>query len=216
MALTNDEVLRCKLACGYNVVGVGAEAYGLDGFVALFDRAIQPYLSDPTTTCTTPVTAAPAGATVQLTLASNPPVVGNTVQPLAIAQGSSIVVDVGPAQESSVVQVLSGLTLWCQLSNAHGVNGAYPVRPKGAEQPIRDLLTRLDTIDAQLSSTAIVAAGTKQVDEVSLYASESMGRRGRTLDRFDSLISQRLQARRDLCLALGLPYLPDLRRGRST
>ena len=215
MGLTNDEVLRCKAECSYNVVGVGAEAYaGIEGYVAMFDRAIQPYLIDYSTTCSTMVTASTSGAVVSLTLASNPSVSGNTSQPLAFAQGSNISVDVGPNQELSVIQTIAGLTITCLLFNAHGVNGAFPIRYRGAEQFVRDIFARIDTINAQLTGSAIQTAGIQQVDEVKIYANQR-GRRGSTTDRFGSLIEQRLQARRDLCLLLGIPYLLDYRRGSS-
>lgn len=213
--LTTDEILRAKAECGYNTVGIGAEAYaGLDGYVALFDKAIKPYLIDFSTTSSTVVSAASGGATVPITLAGNPAVTGDSTQSLAFIQGSNITVDVGPNQELSVIQNLSGLVATCQLSNAHGVNGSYIVRLRGGEQFVRDIFARIDTINGQLTSSAIQTAGIQQVDEVKIYASQR-GRRGSTMDRFASLIEQRTQARRDLCLLLGIPYLLDYRRGGS-
>jgi hypothetical protein len=215
--LTNDEILRIKGACGYNVVGVGAEAYSsLEGYVALFDRAIQPYLIDYSTTCSTVVVAAASGATVPITLASNPTVTGNNVQSLAFATGSNIVVDVGPNQEFTVIQNLSGLVAIVQLFNAHGSLATYPVEPKGAEYQVRAYLSRLDTINTLLDSRAPVVAGLQEaVGDAKFYGSESGGRRGRVRNNFDDLIAQRLTARRDLCGLLGIPYLPDMRQGDS-
>jgi hypothetical protein len=211
--LTNGEVLRIKSMTGYNVTGIGASLY--IEYMAVFDQAIQPYLIDLSTSCSTMVTASPApGATVALTLTSNPTVPGNNVQPLAFVQGESIVVDVGPNVEFSEIQVISGLTIWAQLSLAHGVNGAYPIKPKGAEYVIRNYMHRYDVIDAQLTAYAPLMAGVQEVvGDVKLYQSERAGRRGTTLDKHGSLISQRTQVKRDLCAALGIPFLNDARAG---
>lgn len=209
VALRTDEILRIKGECGYNVTSVGGEAYALGGYVALFDKVIQPYLVDLGTTSTTVVVASSLGAFATLTLASNPAATGNVTQPLAFTVGSNVVVDVGTAAENSTITVLSGLTAMCLLFNAHGTNGVYPVVLKGAEQFIRDYLTRIDIINAQLN-LAPLQGGVKKVDEVELFGSSG---RTKTKDRFESLVAQRLQARRDLCLALGIPYLPDARRG---
>lgn len=215
--LTNDEILRLKGACGYNVVGIGAEFYSsLEGYVALFDRAIQPYLIDLGTTSTTSVAAAPSGATVAITLAANPSIAGNNSQTTAFAVGSKIVVDVGPAQEAGVViQAMTGLQAYVQLFQAHGTLTAYPVQPMGAEYQVRAYLARLDAINAQLDTIAPSTAGIQQAGSVKIYGSVSGGRRGRERNKFDDLIAQRLQARRDLCGLLGVPYLPDMRRGDS-
>lgn len=214
MALTSDEILRCKNLTGYNVVNVGAEAYALEGYVALFDRAIQPYLVDVATTSSTAVVAASPSAVVALTLASNPAVAGNITQPLSFTQGSNVVVDVGPFAEESVILFISGLVASCTLSLAHGVLGAYPIKARGAEQFVRDIFARHDAIDAQLTGTAPVTAGIQKTAEAQFYASET-GRRATTKDRFGSLIEQRTQARRDLALLLGIPYLPDFRKRGS-
>lgn len=214
MAITNDEVLRAKAECGYNVIAIGAEAYALEGYVALFDRAIQPYLIDYQTTCATTVTAAASPTAVALTLASNPAVPGNTTQPLAFSVGANVIVDVGPQAETSMVLTLSGLVINCTLSNAHGSLGAYPVKLRGGEQFVRDLFGRIDAINTHLNGTAIVTAGIKKTDEAEFYASGS-GRRVATKDRFAALVEQRTNARRELCLLLGIPYLPDYRRRGS-
>jgi hypothetical protein len=212
MALTNDEVLRCKAECGFNTVGIGAEAYGgLDGYVALFDRAIQPYMIDLSTTSATCVVANSSSAVQFLTLASNPTAPGNNVQALAFAQGSNISVDVGPNAETSVIMAINGLVITCPLVNAHGSYGPYPVRYRGAEQFVRDIFARIDVINGQLAGSAVLSGGIAQVDEVKLYAAQG-GRRGSTMDRHQSLVFQRLQARHDLCLLLGIPYLPDVRQ----
>lgn len=215
MALTNDEVLALKAHCGYNVVGIGAEFYSsLEGYVALFDRAIQPYLIDLSTTSSTMVASSPTGTTVPITFASNPTVVGNNVQPLAFALGTKLVVDVGPNQELTQIQFLSGLVATVLLTNSHGVAGPYLVEPQGAEYRVRRYLTRLDTIDAQLDTFAPLLAGIQEaVGDAKFYANERGGRKGKTLDKAGSLIDQREQTRRDLCGLLGIPYLPDLKNG---
>lgn len=213
MALRYDEVLRCKSECGYNVVGVGAEAYGLNSYNAMFEKAIEPYLTDYATTSSTAVTANASGATVAITLASNPTIAGLANQTLAFVQGAKISVDVGPAFETSSIQVISGLTAYCLLYNAHGANGSYPIVLCGAEQVIRDYIARLDVIKDELTNVAPYSAGVETVEgKTKLYA--SMPQRSR--DKFESLLAQRLQARRDLAGALGIPYLPDVRRNVAT
>lgn len=214
MALTNDQILRCKLECGYNVVGIGAEVYALEGYVALFDRAIQPYVIDFSTTSATVVSASTlAPATVPVTLAANPTVAGNTIQSLAFVQGTNVVVDVGPNAELSTIQVLIGLVAYLALSNAHGQNGSYPVKVRGAEQFILDFIARIDAINSEMTLVSPKMAGMQQVDEIKAYASERGRRRQR--NKHDDLVEQRLTARRDLCAGLGIPYLPDVRRGGS-
>jgi hypothetical protein len=215
--LTNDEILRLKGACGYNVVGIGAEAYsGMAGYVALFDRAVQPYLIDQSTTSSTAVTAAPGGAAVSITLAANPPAPGNNVQPLTFALQSKIVVDIGPSQETSVIQSITGLVIVVTLANAHGTLGSYLVEPWGAEYQVRAYLTRLDAINAQLDTFAPLLAGVQEaVGDAKFYGSRRGGRQGSERNKFDDLIAQREQARRDLCGVLGIPYLADVRKRRG-
>lgn len=212
MALTSDEVIRLKAECGYNIVSVGAEAYALESYVALFDRAIQPYLIDLATTSTSVVVAAAGGGVATLLLASNPVATSNVTQPLAFTQGSNIVLDVGPSTETSVILTIAALTITCTLALAHGAS-SYPVRVRGAEQYIRDFIARLDVISVELTARAPLTAGIAKVDEIELSAST----RGRqtTRNKFDDLITQRTRTRRDIADALGVPYMPDVRASRG-
>lgn len=215
-----EEIIRCKFECGYNVTGAGAEPYV--SYVAVFDRAVQPYLIDLSTTCASVVTAVSTGATVPITLAANPSTIGSvgatttTTQPFAFVQGSYISVDTGPNAETAQIQVLSGLVAYVQLFLAHGVNGAYPVAVMGAEQQIRDIITRLDVIKVEMLNVAPKMAGIAQVDEIKIYASARKASKGASMSKFDELVYQRLTARRDLCGAIGIPYLPDVRMSSTS
>jgi hypothetical protein len=220
MALKWEEIQRLRYETGYNVVGVGAELYTIDGYAAVFDQAIEPYLVDFGSTSTTTV-AAGAGTTT-LTLASNPTVYGangptTNVYGLSFQVGSSLVVDVGPNQEigsaqtgNVIIQAISGLTITLALQNAHGPT-QYPVVLKGGEWIIRDILTRLDTINTQLKGFAPAVAGLAQADEAKFFSSMK-GRRGQK-GVTDDLMEQRDWARKDLCSALGIPNLWE-RRGK--
>jgi hypothetical protein len=205
-----EEILRIKRECGFNVVGNGAEAYGLGGYAAVFEKAIEPYLFDLGTTSATQVSAAGGPTVTSLLLASNPPIMGLTNQTQAFVQGSLIVVDVGPCQEQYVtILALNGLMATVLLSQAHGQYGSYPVLVQGAEFAIRDILTRIDTINAQLSGVAPMTAGVEKASEVTLSAAEK-GRRGKR-NKFDDLNAQRDLARKDLAAALGVPNLWETR-----
>src|ERR1700722_18424596 len=129
MAFTFGDIQRLKAELGFNVVNVGAEAYVLNGYAAMFDAAIAPYLFDQGTTSATVVSAAPTATAVPITLASNPPVTGATVIVYGnvFTQGAKIVVDVVPSQESNVVILaLNGLVATVALQLAHGTYGSYP------------------------------------------------------------------------------------------
>lgn len=205
MALRNEEIIRLKYELGMNVTGVGAEVY--IGYVAVFDRAVQPYLIDVSTTSSTAVVAAAAGANVAITVASNP-VSTTSTQALSFVPGSMLVVDVGPNTETTIVQQIAGLVLTVQLFNAH--SGTYPVVLQGAEQIIRDIFTRLDVIKSEMLNVAPKTAGIGKVDEVEMFSKKSG--RDRTQDKFGALLWQRDEARRDLAGALGIPYLKDARK----
>ena len=204
IALRNEEVLRLKFELGYNVTGIGAEVYVMDGYIAVFDRAVQPYLIDVGTTSSTTV-AAGAGVTA-ITVAGNPASSSST-QALSFVTGSNVVIDVGAAQETSVVQSMSGLVMTLNLVNAH--TAPYPVLLQGAEQTIRDIFARLDAIKSEMLNVAPKTAGIAQVDEIKIHGAQ----RGRfsMRNKFDDLLYQRDEARRDLAGALGVPYLRDVR-----
>jgi hypothetical protein len=209
MALRYEEVLRCKKELGYNVVGVGAEAYVLGGYAAVFDRAIEPYLVDVGTTSASTVAAANCPTVTTIALASNPPLVGVTNQQLTFVQGSEVVVDVGPLQEASVVLAINSLSATLQLQLAHGAYGSYPVLLLGAEQFVRNIFKRMDILAEQLRNIAPMTAGIEKVDEAVLSAAEK-GRRGKR-NKFDDLNAQRDLARKDLAATLGVPNLWEIR-----
>lgn len=219
--LRYEDIARLKFETGYNVNAVGAELYVLNGYAAVFDAAIAPYLVDQGTISFTQVGPYAAPQNVQLALLANPNVTGNAVngppsQPNTYGNvfqvGSKIVVDVGPAQERDVIiQTLSGLVVTVALQNVHGQNGSYPVLLQGGEYLVRDVLARLDVINTQLKGYAPAVAGLEQADEAKFYAS----RRGKQGQQgvFDDLMAQRDMARRDLCALLGIENLWE-RRGR--
>ena len=206
MALRNEEVIRLKYELGYNITGVGAEVYIT--YVAVFDKAVQPYLIDVSTTSSTQVSANAAGAPVIITVASNP-VSTSSTQTTAFAVGSNVVIDVGAYQETSTITYINGLQFSVFLYNAH--NGTYPVVLQGAEQIVRDLFSRLDNIKAEMLNTAPRVAGVAQVDEMQFHAAER-GRR-KIRNRIDDLVYQREIARLDLAGALGIPYLRPMLNG---
>ena len=209
MALRPEEILRIKFELGVSVTLIGAEPY--IAYLAVFDKAIQPYIIDPTTTSSTVVGAVVGGAAVSITVGAIPVIAGSSTP--AFTAGTTVSVDVGPNNETAQIQVISGTTLWLTLANSHGQNGAYPVAMAGGEQVVRDILTRLDTIKNFLNTLAPAGAGMKRVDEIEQYAASKSSGRGSTLDTFRSLLEQREQARTDLGEAIGFP---NLRNGRKS
>jgi hypothetical protein len=211
MALRPEEIDRIKYELGVPVTRVGAEPY--ISYVAVFDRAIQPYLYDASTTSSTAVTAAPAGALVSITLAANPAAASGVG--LTFQAGSYVVVDVGPAEETTVLQSITGLVAQCYLVNAHV--GTYGVWPQGAEWIVRNIVDRIDAINTQLQTVAPQTAGMTKVDEIEFSSMSQSGSRRGTADKFQALIRQREQARDDLGEAVGFPNLRSATRrgGRS-
>jgi hypothetical protein len=210
MALRNEDILRLKFELGYNVTGIGAEVYVQDGYIAVFDRAVQPYLIDVGTTSVSPVTSNLVPTITAITLAANPASITAT-QSLSFVPGSNVVIDLGPLQETSVILSLTGLVATLQLSLAHGTSGAqYPVVLFGAEQFIRDVFARLDAIKSEMLNVAPKTAGIAQVDEIKVYGA-TRGRTGQR-NKIDDLLYQRDEARRDLASLVGVPYLRDVRR----
>lgn len=205
MSLRPEEILRLKFQLGVSVTLLGAEPYIT--YLAIFDQAIQPFIVDPSTTSTTPVTA---GATQSITLASVPLVAGTTNP--AIAVGSSVVIDAGPQSEVVQIQVLSGTTAWATFANAHGANGAYPVVMAGGEQVVREILARIALIETLLGSVAPVSAGVQEADEAKLYPSSTTGSKRGSRDTHESLMQQREAARNDLGEAVGFPNLRNYRK----
>lgn len=215
MAFSFGDVQRLKWELGYNAVNIGAEAYVLNSYVAVFDAAIAPYLIDQGSTSTSTVTASSTGApsNTTVTVAANPNVTGAQIANVygqIFQVGTKIVVDVGPQQETDVViQAISGLVLTVALQNAHGPT-QFPVVLQGGEHIARDILSRLDVLNTQIKGYAPAVAGLSQADEAKFYAAQR-GRRGQ-LDTFGALMEQRDMARRDLAALLGIQNLWDMKR----
>ncbi len=210
MALRNEEIVRIKYELGYPINGAGAEFY--IGYHAVFDRAIQPYLTDLSTTSSTAVTADEDGASVAITVAANPAITnGSSTQTLAFVVGGNVVIGHGPSREESVIESIAGLILTMTLFNAH--TGTYTVAVQGAEQIVRDCFDRLDQIKTEMLNVAPKTAGLAAlVGEVELFSSGRNNRKGGR-SKFEELIFQRTIARRDLASAIGVPYLPDMGGG---
>ena len=204
MSLRSEELDRIKYELGVPMTRIGAEPY--ISFVAIFDRVIQPYLFDNSTTSSSSVVA---GAAQAITLAANP-ATPNGVG-LTFAVGTLCLVDMGPSQEQCVIQAITGLSVTMTLGNSHGSVVPYPIAPVGSEQIVRDILTRLDVIRLQLQTIAPQAAGVESVDDIRLFAS-GRGRKGVTLDKAQALLLQRDVARDDLGDALGCPNFRKARR----
>ncbi len=210
MGLRAEEVLRMKWELGVSITLLGAEPYIT--YLAVFDRAIQPYIIDPSTTSTTLVAASAiaTGQQVAVTVTTIPLLAGTFTA--AFTVGTTVTVDVGPAAETSQILVVSGTTIWLTLVNAHGASGAYPISMAGGEQVVRDILSRLDAIKSELTNIAPKAAGIEQIDEVRIYPATTTGSRRGSRDKFESLIQQREQARDDLGEAVGFPNLRTMRK----
>lgn len=203
MSLRPEEILRVKIALGVSVTLLGAEPYIT--YLAIFDRAIQPYIVDPATTSLTVVVP----GTQSIALASVPVIAGSLTP--AFSVGSSVTVDVGPAAEIVQIQVLTGTTAWATFANAHGANGAYPVIMAGGEQVVREILARIALIESLLSSIAPVSAGVQEADEAKLYPASTTGSKRGSRDTHESLVQQREAARTDLGEAVGFPNLRNYR-----
>lgn len=213
MALRPEEILQIKYELGVSVTLIGAEPYIT--YLAIFDRAIAPYIIDPSTTSTTSVLVPSTGVAtpVQLTLAAIPNIAGTSTP--AFSVGTTVNVDVGPALEQTQITILSGSTIWVSLVQAHGQNGAYPVVMAGGETVVRNILARITAIETEMGTIAPKTAGVAKVDEIGLHPSTRQGSKGTTFDKFDSLRAQREQARDDLGEAVGFPNLRSVKRGSA-
>ena len=192
MALRPEELDRIKFELGTSLLRNGSEPYL--AFYAIYDRVIQPFLFDNATTSATAV-AAPGVAAITLTanpLAPN--LSGPTFQ-----VGTACVIDVGPLQETAVIQLLSGLVATLTFVYAH-TSAPYYVGPFGTEAIVRDILSRLDVLRDQLRTIAPTTAGVSQVDDIRLY-----GGGGKGASKYGELVMQRDLARDDLGDAIGLP-----------
>ena len=204
MALQSYEIDLIKMQLGYAVERLSAEPY--IGYVALFDRVVQPYTFDNTTTSSTAVVAA---GTLPITVAANPAAPNNSAL-LTFNLGTQCVVDVGPNQEIATIQVLSGLTWTLTFANTHPAG--FTIWPNGAEWAVRGILTRIATIETAIGTISPRLAGLGQVDEIKAFASSKGAGKGATRDTFDSLVAQRAQARNDLAGAIGVPNLWEVRK----
>lgn len=207
--LRSEELDRIKFELGVSPIRLGAEPFL--AYVAIFDRVVQPFLYDNSTTSSTTVVASVTGAISTITLAANPAPPNNVG--LTFQVGTSVVVDVGVLQEFSVIQSIAGLTVTLNLTLGHA--GSYPVYPNGSEQMVRDVLARLDVIKSDMLSVAPRAAGVESVDEIKLFPHGS-GRRGATRSKFDELLVQREQARNDLGELVGFSNLRSARRAAGS
>lgn len=206
--LRSEELDRIKYELGVSVTRIGAEPYLT--YVAIFDRVVQPYLYDNSTTASTSV--GPSGGPTPITVAANP-IPPNGVG-LTFTVGTSVLVDVGPAAEQVTVMAVAGLVLTVSpLVNSH--TAPYPVAPVGSEQIVRGILTRIVNIQTQMDNIAPLTAGVEQVDEAKLVPNAS-GKRGRSEDKFASLVRQRDQARNDLADAIGFENLRAAKRSGAT
>lgn len=185
MALLPSELIRLKAELGYNVLTVGAEPY--IGITALFDQVIAPNLTaGAVTTSSTPVGAATSGAAlVSIALASA----------VGFSAGARVVIDLDSRQETASLESISGSTVSLLASNVH--SGTYPVTVEGGESIVRELLTRIREVKAQMAKT-LGEGELKKVDEIEFYQS----RAGTTL--FGNLGGQLAWWRAELASVLGI------------
>jgi len=185
MALLDSELERIKAELGYNVLTVGALPYV--GHSSLFSAVIQPYMgAGASTTSSTTVAAATSPTPATLTLASG----------TGFASGVRVVIDVDDRQEIVTAQNVSGASLTVLLTLAH--TGTYPVTVEGGETLIREQLTRLRAINAQITAAASTA-GIKRVDVIEFYGGGATGSA-----QIDVLYKQRDRARDELASLCGI------------
>ena len=193
MALLTSELERCKAELGFALIGV---ANPFIGTTMLFEQVIAPYLSSgAVTTSSTAVYAKDELTPVDLTLASA----------TGIAAGDSVVVDVGSRQESTTVRSLSGAIATLDLKLAH--SGTYGVSVVGGESIVREYLTRIREVKAEMAGT-FGEGSLKSVDEVSFYQT------GNSL--FGALGQQLSYWREELAAILGIQSMWSRRRGGAT
>lgn len=186
MALTDAELARLKAELGYNLIGI-AQPY--INVVAIFEGVIQPYLgSGASTTSATAVTATtpPSPAAVALTLASA----------TGFHAFDRVVVDVDDAQETATVASVSGSTITVRLQKAH--SGTYPVLVEGGESIVRELLSRIREVKAEMAET-FGEGSIRKVDEVEFYQTGGTA--------FGNLGGQLWSWREELAAVLGIPSM---------
>ncbi len=153
MALTSSEIESLRFHLGYGNIDVGAYPYTPDGFKAIFDQVIAPYLTGDTgTTATTPVTA---GTNTAVT-----PVSMTGIVPYA-----KLVVDVGDDVEMVVVRSVTGSSFTARFNKAHPSSG-YPIALMGGHARLRLLLNQAESAWQAMQDPSVGAtAGLKQVDK---------------------------------------------------
>lgn len=155
MSLSTAELQRIKFELGYNVLSNGAEPF--IGVSMLFENIVAVYMTaGAATTSATTVVAASVPTNVAVTLASA----------TGFSAGALAWVGVDDAQESATVQSISGAIITLALKNAHA--GTYPVTVDGGEAMVRELLSRIRAVKAELSGTFGEGA-LKKVDEIEFY-----------------------------------------------
>jgi len=170
MALLESEIELIKYELGWNTLSVGSEPYV--GIAAIFNQVVQPYLlSGLITSSATVVTATTSPTQVALTLAA---VSGTNTQGTAVSVhvGDRLVIDVDSAQESAIVESISGNNVTLRLSLAH--TGTYPVTVEGGESIVRSILRNCRAVAAKIEA-AVGRAGIKKVDEIEFFPSTAGG-----------------------------------------
>lgn len=185
MALSDGEVARIKSELGYNLIAGDVSLY-VNGWTAIFEVAIQPYLDAGTaTTSATAVTAASAYTPVALTLTSA----------TGFASGARVVIDVDSRKETATIQNLSGTSMTVQLRLAH--SGTYPVvLADSGEAIVREILAKIASVKTTMGET-FGEGSIKKVDELEFYDSGSA--------TFGSLGSQLSWWREELASTIGVP-----------
>jgi len=219
MALLPSEVTRLRYETGYNVLTIGAEPY--ISYHALFDQVIVPYLSSGAVTTSSTYVAA-------VTDEENPPLVGLTLASVAnVTAGDTIWIDLGKRQERTTIQAIVGSVAHVLLLKTHGVSTSdvpYPVTVEGGEAIIRQLLNNIQAARDAMSlageskqSAAILASGggLKKVDEIEFYSANPnfAVQAGAGGSLFANLNDQIKYWRKELCNALNIQNLWDLRKG---
>lgn len=188
MALLTSELERIKAELGYNLIGVGQPYIGT---TALFEQAVQPYLSAGA--ATTSSTAIIGDGTPQaITLASA----------TGFTAGDRFMVDVDGRQETLVAQSLSGTSLTAQFQKTHA--GTYPVSVEGGESLVREKLVELWTARATRAQAQGAGALKAIVGDVEYYDSGKSS--------FASSNEEIDVLRDELAAILGVPNLWRARR----
>lgn len=151
--LLTSEVERIKAELGYNLIGIGQPYIGT---TALFELAVQPYLSaGAATTSSTSVTG--DGTPKSITLASA----------TGFTAGARVAVDVDGRQETVTIQALSGASLTALFLKTH--SGSYPVTVEGGESIIREKLQAIVAFHASMAAATKGRGALKKADDAEWY-----------------------------------------------